>query len=226
MILSASKWCNDDVIIKIEAILWEVDLNPSYAPVLRTVINIIKDEALLTTWFFNAVRNIGNLSNVCCIVCIGVSTLLKNTPLSLSFPPPPPTLNQQTVLGLLFRQSFRLYWFFVNLPPTSPKSRIFQWTPKILATPSKSWGPFRPFPPLFEKSVRGSTPPPPAEMGGGAHYALVHKQTDNIFLTWKLHEYFFNCNLSKGLYYPCTLEWLFYTAWINPREKSGKLFGK
>ena len=59
------------------------------------------------------------------IVCIGVSTPLKNTPSIFVARLP---LNWQTVQAPLFRQSLPLYWFFMN----PRKIQIFQWTTKIL----------------------------------------------------------------------------------------------
>ena len=62
------------------------------------------------------------------MVGIGVSTPPSKTPPLFLVKSPP--LNQQTFQppSPLFRQSPRIYWFF-KIPP---KTRIFEWTPKIL----------------------------------------------------------------------------------------------
>ena len=56
------------------------------------------------------------------------------------------------------------FTFFVKIE--TPLKKV---TPSFLATPSQSWGPFKPPPPIFENLVQGLTSPPAEREVGWVH---------------------------------------------------------
>ena len=120
------RWRNLEISLTVEPNVLPAKLNFPVYPRSSLLINLMLFFYLIDMFF--CVPFYSNDQSLFYIVCIEVSIP------SQKLPPPPlscqaPHLKSINCPSPLFTQSPPLYWFFVN---PSPKSRIFQWTLKIL----------------------------------------------------------------------------------------------